>query len=390
MRDAPWPRVVMHADMDAFYAAIEQLDHPELRGKPVLVGGAGQRSVVSTASYEARPFGVGSAMPMAIARRKCPEAIIVPPRMGRYMEVSQIVMGVLSDFSPKVEPLSLDEAFCDMTGAERLFGPPEAMGTQVKAAVFEATGGLHVSVGVAPTKFTAKVGSDFRKPDGLTVVAPDEVESFLHPQPISRVWGVGPKSVGKFLSLGLATMGDVARADDEFLERHLGSLGLHAARLARGIDNRLVVADRSEQSVSSEMTLSDDVVGAENILPVVRREADTVARRLRKGGLMAGGVRVKLKTSDFRIWTRQCEVHPPSDSAEVLIAEAEQLLQQFDLARPFRLIGIGAFRLQDADTPVQAELFGQEERARRRRLDRAVDEVRERYDDGLRRGSELE
>lgn len=382
----------MHADMDAFYAAVEQLDHPELRGKPILVGGGGTRGVVSTASYEARPFGVGSAMPMAIARRLCPDAIVVRPRMERYAEVSRVVMAVLADFSPTVEPLSLDEAFVDMTGSAHLFGPPATMGQRVKAAVFEATGGLHVSVGVAPTKFVAKVGSDHRKPDGLTVVSPEEVESFLHPLPVSRIWGVGPKSVGKFEALGLRTMGDVARADDALLERTLGSLGLHAARLARGVDPRLVVADRSERSVSSEVTLSDDVLGAAHILPVLRREADTVARRLRKGGLMAGGVRVKLKTADFRIWTRQTELQPPSDSAATLIEQAEQLLRQFDLSRPFRLIGIGAFRLHDSDAPVQAELFGQADRAKRRRLDRAVDEARERYggEEGLRRASDLE
>ncbi len=390
MPDSSWPLMVMHADMDAFYAAIEQLDDPALRGKPILVGGKGPRSVVSTASYEARPYGVGSAMPMAIARRRCPQAIVVPPRMSRYVEVSRIVMAVLADFSPKVEPLSLDEAFCDMTGTERLFGPPEQMGAAVKAAVFAATGGLHVSVGVAPTKFAAKVASDFRKPDGLTVVAPGEVESFLHPQSVSRIWGVGPKSIGKFEALGLHTMGDVARADDALLESRLGSLGLHAARLARGIDPRLVVADRSEKSVSSEVTLSEDVVGAANILPVLRREADTVARRLRKGGLMAGGVRVKLKTTDFKIWTRQAEVQPPTESADVMMREAEQLLAQFDLSRAFRLIGIGAFRLRDHDTPVQAEMFGQAERAKRRRLDRAVDEARDRFDGDVRRGSDLE
>ncbi|MCA9560920.1 MAG: DNA polymerase IV, partial [Myxococcales bacterium] len=239
-----WPRIIVHADMDAFYAAIEQLDDPALRGKPILIGGRSNRSVVATASYEARPFGVGSAMPMALALRKCPDAIVVRPRFTRYVEVSRIVMEVFRDFAAKVEPLSLDEAFLDMSGAEGIFGSPTEMGRALKAAVFEATGGLNVSVGVSGTKFVAKVASDFDKPDGLTVVPPADMVDFLAPLPVKRLWGAGPKTVPRLEALGLRTIGDVARAELGWLEAKLGSAGAHFGRLARADDPREVTPGR--------------------------------------------------------------------------------------------------------------------------------------------------
>lgn len=387
---AAWPRVILHADMDAFYAAVEQLDHPELRGKPLLVGGAGPRGVVSTASYEARPFGVGSAMAMVTARRLCPEAIVVPPRMDRYVEVSRVVMQALGRFAPAVEPLSLDEAFADVSGTEALFGPPEALGAAVRAAVREATGGLTVSVGLAPVKYVAKVASDLRKPDGLVVVAPDEVRAFLDPLPVSRLWGVGAKGVERLARLSLHTIGDVARADPALLARQLGALGPHIAGLARGEDPRPVVADRDARGLSSERTLDADVVGAAAIRPILLQEVDTVASRLRAAGLLAGGVRVKLKTSDFQIHTRQCTLAPPSDSAHELWRAAEALLPEFDLSRAVRLIGAGGFALRPVDAPVQAGLFDATDHARHRQLDRAVDAARERYgDEAVRRAADV-
>ena len=209
-----WPCVVVHADMDAFYAAVEQLDNPSLRGKPVLVGPNSNRGVVLTASYEARPFGVGSAMPVAEARRRCPRAIFVAPRFDRYQELSQRIMDVFADFSPKVEALSLDEAFLDMSGAERLFGTPTEMGRKIKAAVLDATG-LHVSVGVSGSKYVAKVASAHDKPDGLTVVSPGAAKSWLAPLPVSKLWGAGNKTVPRLQALGLLTIGDVANARSE-------------------------------------------------------------------------------------------------------------------------------------------------------------------------------
>ncbi|HVS23171.1 MAG TPA: DNA polymerase IV, partial [Gammaproteobacteria bacterium] len=202
---ADWPRVIVHADMDAFYAAIEQLDDPALRGRPLLIGPPSARGVVLTASYEARPFGVGSAMPMARARRLCPQALVVPPRFERYQEVSQSIMELFASFSPSVEPLSLDEAFLDMTGSERLFGSPEEIGRRLKQAVRDATGGLTASVGISGTKYVAKVASGHAKPDGLTIVAPADAADWLAPQPVRNLWGAGPKTVERLERLGLAT-----------------------------------------------------------------------------------------------------------------------------------------------------------------------------------------
>ena len=218
MSETSWPRIVAHADMDAFYAAVEQLDHPELRGRPVLVGPRSERGVVLTASYEARPYGVGSAMPIARARRLCPDAVTVPPRFDRYEELSRAIMRVFGDFSPCVEALSLDEAFIELSGAERIFGPPARMGKRIKDAVREATG-LTASVGVSATKYVAKAGSSYRKPDGLTVVPAREAKAWLAPQPVSRLFGAGPKTVPKLHALGLRTIGDVARCDPRVLHR---------------------------------------------------------------------------------------------------------------------------------------------------------------------------
>jgi DNA polymerase-4 len=265
MSTEDFTRIIAHADMDAFYAAVEQLDFPELRGKPVLVGGPGQRGVVATASYEARPFGVGSAMSMARARRLCPQAIVVPPRFERYSEMSRRIMAVFGGFSSRIQPLSLDEAFLDMSGAEHLFGRPAEMGRAIKEAVAEATGGLTVSIGFANTKFLAKVASDHDKPDGLTIVPPETVRAFLDPLPVSKLWGVGPKTRQRLVRLGLNTIRDVFRADALWLERQLGSLGGHIWRLAHNQDPRDVTTGRRAKSVSSERTLARDIVGAEAI-----------------------------------------------------------------------------------------------------------------------------
>jgi DNA polymerase IV len=237
--ESAWPRIVAHADMDAFYAAIEQLDDPALRGRPVLIGPRSDRGVVLTASYEARPFGVGSAMPMARARRLCPNAVIIPPRFDRYQEVSRTIMRVFSNFSPEVEAISLDEAFLDMTGAEQLFGEPQSIGRRLKDAVREATG-LTASVGLSATKYVAKVASACQKPDGLTVVPPEEARAWLASLPVSWLWGVGPKTQTRLHHLGLHTIGEVADADPAFLSAKLGGTGLHFQSLAQAEDPRQV------------------------------------------------------------------------------------------------------------------------------------------------------
>jgi DNA polymerase IV len=375
-----WPRVIAHADMDAFYAAVEQLDDPTLRGRPLLVGPNSSRGVVLTASYEARPFGVGSAMPMAQARRLCPQALVVPPRFERYTEVSATIMRVFGDFSPDVEALSLDEAFIDMTGSERLFGSPEAIGRRIKDAVREATAGLTASVGVSGTKYVAKVASGYRKPDGLTVVAPSDARAWLAPLPVASLWGAGKKTSARLEAKGFRTIGDIAAADPRRLERSLGKLGARFHALACGEDFRHVEGARRARSLSCERTLNADVSARHEIEVHLRASADTVARRLRRRGLRAGGVRVKLKRTDFQILTRQRTLQAPSDVAAEFFAAARTLLDEIVAQGPFRLVGLGAFEIA---TEADEEQLGLPIDSRRvRALETALDSVAERFGAG--------
>jgi DNA polymerase IV len=372
-----WARIVAHADMDAFYAAIEQLDDRSLRGRPVLVGSPSARGVVLTASYEARPYGVGSAMPMAQARRLCPGTVIVPPRFDRYQEVSQTIMGVFSDFSPEVEALSLDEAFLDMTGSEQLFGDPNSIGCRLKDAVREATGGLTASVGLAATKYVAKVASACQKPDGLTVVPPGDAKAWLAPLPVSWLWGAGPKTQARLHEIGLHTIGEVANADPEFLSAELGRAGLHFHTLAQAEDPRPVTGGRSSKSIGSERTLDKDVREKVEIRPYLRRSADAIGRRLRQKGYVAFGVGVKLKTTDFQILTRQRRLSEPTDVAGRLYSVGADLLNEVDHRGPFRLVGMVAYDLIGVDNRVQLDLFST--CGRQRRLEVAIDALTERF-----------
>lgn len=378
---APWPRVVVHADMDAFYAAVEQLDDPSLRGRPTLVGPNSPRGVVLTASYEARPFGVGSAMPMARARKLCPQALIVPPRFSRYREVSATVMRVFQDFSPDVEALSLDEAFLDMTGAEKIFGAPAQIGRRIKDAVREATG-LTVSVGISATKYVAKVASGHRKPDGLTIVPPEAARAWLAPMPVSLLWGVGVKTEPRLLRLGLRTIGDVAAADPRWLERELGRAGSHFFALARAEDPRRVDGGRASKSIGSEVTLARDIVVGQELKRHLRRAAEEIGRRLRRKRYVAHGVRVKLKTSDFQILTRQHHLARPTDVADEIHAVGVSLLGEFAHRGPFRLVGMAAYDLARAEEKAQEDLFTPEG-ARRRKLEIAMDDLAARFGAGV-------
>jgi DNA polymerase-4 len=385
--DSPWPRIVAHADMDAFYAAVEQLDHPELRGRPILVGPNSNRGVVLTASYEARPFGVGSAMPMARARKLCPDALIVPPRFKRYSEVSAQIMRVFADFSPRVQALSLDEAFLDMTGAERIFGPPLAIGQKLKQAVREATG-LTVSVGLSATKYVAKVASGHKKPDGLTLVPPGEARAWLAPMPVSVLWGCGPKTEPRLHRLGLHTIGDVAAADPAWLARELGRAGRHFYALARAEDPRIVEDHHSSKSIGSEVTLERDIRIGDELRRHLRRAADEIGRRLRRKHYVAFGVRVKLKTADFQILTRQHRLQRPTDVAEEIHRIGVALLGEFEHRGPFRLVGMAAYDLAEAADPAQTDLFATG--ARRRKLEAAADALAQRFGAGvLRRADDL-
>ncbi len=378
-----WSRMIVHADMDAFYAAIEQLDDPKLRGRPLLVGSDSRRGVVLTASYEARPSGAGSAMPMQRARRLCPEALVVPPRFERYQQVSELVMDALANFSPLVEPLSLDEAFLDMTGTTRLFGDAAAIGRRIKAAVLEATNGLTVSVGVSGTRFVAKVASGFKKPDGLTIVPPDEMRAWLAPLAVSNLWGAGPKTTERLRSLGFETIGQVADSDPATLERSLGELGRRFFALASGVDAREVVGSRRASSVGSERTLNVDVTAHDEIAAYLRLSADAIAQRLRRSKRRARGVRIKLKRTDFRVLTRQGVLSEPTDVAAVLFGRAKALLDEVREPGPFRLVGLAAYDL-DAPAAADSQLdLVPAAGGRARRLETAVDALVDRFGSGV-------
>lgn len=384
-----WERIIAHADMDAFYASIEQLDRPELRGKPIIVGPPSWRGVVLTASYEARPYGVGSAMPMVEARRRCPDAIVVVPRFARYEAASKQIMRVFRDFSPRIEPLSLDEAFIDMSGAEAIFGPPAAMGQAIKAAVKKATG-LTVSVGISGTKYVAKVASDFQKPDGLTVVDPASARAWLAPLPVARLWGAGRKMQRRLAELGFHTIGEIAAADPERLSAALGKAGRTFHALANARDARRVSTSRASKSIGSERTLANDISEIAAIEHYVRTAADAVGRRLRKNGYVAQGVRVKLKRHDFRLLTRQRALREPSDQSKEIYRVAQTLLREFDDAGPFRLVGVAAYDLRKAEPSRQLGLLASETEGRSRKLEAVLDDLDARFGAGaVQRASNL-
>lgn len=383
-----WERIILHADMDAFYAAVEQRDNPDLQGQPVLIGSRSGRGVVLTASYEARPFKVGSAMPMAQALQRCPQAIVVPPRFERYAAVSARIMEVFADFSPDVEALSLDEAFINMSGAEHLFGPPEAMARKLKQDVFDATGGLRVSVGVSHIKYVAKVASDLGKPDGLLVVPPEQAVSWLAPLPVSRLWGAGPKTQARLHAAGYNTIGDLATTDPGTLEQQLGSMGRHFHALANARDPRQVARSHSAKSMGSDRTLNHDITARADIESHLKRSAERIARRLRRKNLLAGGVRVRLKTSQFRLLSRQCTLAEPSDVAATLFAAGARLLDRFNDPGPFRLVGLAAHSLKTADSGTQLGLL---EDSGKRQLETTLDAVAARFgDSALRRARDVD
>jgi len=380
-------RVVAHLDMDAFFAAIEQFDHPELRGKPVLIGSDRPRGVVATASYEARRFGCGSAQPMSVAKRRCPDAVVVPPRGRRYAEVSRAIFAILHDEVPVVEPLSIDEAFLDLTGTRRALGPPEEVARRLKRRIREETG-LTASAGVAPNKYLAKLASDLEKPDGLTIVRKGEIRALLDPLPIERMWGVGPATAKRFHALGLRTMGDVRRAAPEWFRAQFGPHAEHFQRLARGEDGRPVVPDHAARSLGHECTFEVDVEDPAEVRVVLRRHTDQVGRRLRRHGLRAGNVTVKVRFGDFETITRSASLRTPTDLTDELWEVTDRLFTRWVRRsfQPVRLIGMTAGKL--ADGGQQLHLFSSPEDKSRRRLDETLDQIKDRFGSGsIRRGS---
>jgi DNA polymerase-4 len=384
----PSQRTILHVDLDAFFAAVEQRDDPGLRGKPVLVGGSARRGVVAAASYEARRFGIRSAMPMAEALRRCPHAIVVPHRMARYAETSRQFFAILDGFSPLVEPVSLDEAFLDVTGAERLLGDGVAIARAIKARVREELA-LVASVGVAPSKLVAKIASDIDKPDGLRVVAAAGVAEFLAPLPVARLWGVGAVTQEKLGALGLRTIGDVAGYPPAVLQARLGAhQGTQLAALARGEDVREVEPGGMPVSIGHEETFDMDLGRKDDIAVLLLGQADRVAARLRGLGLRARVVQLKIKYADFRLVTRRRTLDSATVDGTTIGRTAVDMLGELDVAEgrgkrlAVRLCGVSATGLEPRDAPRQLTL-AEPVRHRGERLGDAIDRIHARFGSGV-------
>lgn len=383
--------MIIHVDMDAYYASVEERDCPELAGRPVIVGGSPERrGVVSAANYIARQFGVHSAMPAATAKRLCPQGVFLPGRMTRYADLSRQIHEIFHRYTPLVEPLSLDEAFLDVTGSEQLFGPAIAIARRIKREIHDELK-LVASAGVAPNKFLAKIASDLDKPDGFVVVDSEQVQQFLDPLPVGRIWGVGKQGSKTMQRLGVHTIGDLRRLPLELLESHFGSSGKHFWRLARGIDDRPVVPDREAKSISHETTFAADIDDPDVLRAWLSELTGQVARRLRQQAVRGSIVQVKVRFADFRTITRsQKLVEPTNVTAELWQVASELLASRLPARHPsVRLLGMGVSGLNQSQV-AQGFLFDRTERRKQVQLDEVADLVRERFgSSALQHGSSL-
>jgi len=385
-------RSILHVDMDAFYASIEQRERPELRNRPVIVGGSPSgRGVVAAASYEAREFGVHSAMPASRASRLCPHAVFVKPRISFYADIGHQVREILRDYTPLVEPLSLDEAFLDVTGSDKIHGSAVEIGRKIKDRIREELQ-LVASVGVAPNKFLAKIASDQDKPDGFTVVASDGIAEFLAPLPIRRLWGVGKQAEKRLQAFGVETIGDLKRFPLETLIETFGEkIGTHLGRLCRGEDDRAVIPDHQAISISHETTFAQDIDDRETLLAVLQQLTDQVARRLRRQAATASTVHLKIRYPDFQTSTRSLRLATPTDVTRELWQAVKTLFTERLPERPLevRLLGMGVSQLHRGEQQ-QALLFEDRELSRDRQLDHVRDEIVEKFGkSGIQSGSGL-
>ena len=372
------PRTVLHVDMDAFFASVEQRDAPELKGRPVLVGGRGGRGVVAAASYEARRFGCRSAMPMRRALQQCPDAVVVPPRFSTYSEVSAAVMEILERASPLVQPISIDEAFVDVTGSRRLLGDGQSIGEMIRRDISVELE-LTASVGIGPNKFVAKLASDMNKPDGMTTFTKEGIAEALASLPVERMWGIGPKLAVRMHASGLKTFGDLQNWSADQLAAAFGESTRRFRDLAFGIDDRPVETDGRAKSIGHEQTFQSDLSSVEELESVLLHHVERVGTRLRRSGRFARGLVLKLRDGEFNTQTRSATLELPTDSTSVLFAEARRLFrtwakQEF---RPLRLIGFHASRFEDE----QASLFEVPKDQRDRRIDTVTDQIKERFGD---------
>ncbi len=383
--------MILHVDMDAFYASVEERDNPSLVGQPVIVGGSAEgRGVVAAANYAARKFGVHSAMSAAQAKRLCPHAVFLKPRHDYDALVSRQIRDIFEKFTPLVEPLSLDEAFLDATGSEPLFGPSAEIGRQIKQRIRSELR-LVASVGVAPNKFLAKIASDLGKPDGFVVVETEQVQAFLDPLPVGRLWGVGKVTGQVFERLAIRTIGQLRQMPVATLEDRFGAAGRHYWQLAHGIDDRPVVPDREAKSISHETTFAEDIADQELLRAWLVELVEQVARRLRQHDIRGRSVELKVRFADFQTISRSVTLPRPTNVTQELLDAGIELLTQRLPPRHLavRLLGFGVHKFADSGL-VQRQLFDQPERQRHQELDRVTDQITAKFgQSALRRGSGL-
>ncbi|MBU0482168.1 MAG: DNA polymerase IV [Proteobacteria bacterium] len=372
-------RTIIHIDMDAFYASVEILDHPELQGKPVIVGGLSDRSVVSASSYEARKYGVFSAMPITRARALCPDGIFLPVRMERYREISGRIMAIFNRFTPLVEAISLDEAFLDVTGSERLFGSGAKIAATIKDLIHKEEG-LTASAGVAASKLVAKIASDLQKPDGLTIVPPGTEKKFLAPLPVKRLWGVGKTTLQALAMMNVRTIGDIAKLSEDFLAVKFGKHGTHLYYTANGIDTREVVPTRMIKSVGHEDTFATDITDKKTIHRELLSLAVRVGERLRRYGLTGKTITIKVKFHDFKTASRSLTLEKSTDDGNDIFRTGKILLEKTEAVRkPLRLLGISVSNLSEAGKNFQMDLFGAKHENRKTELNKAVDAINRKF-----------
>ena len=371
-------RNILHIDMDAFYASVEQRDNPSLRGKPLVVGGGSNRGVVAAASYEAREYGVHSAMPMRDALRRCPDLLRVPPRIGHYKSVSEEIFAIFREFTPLVEGLSLDEAFLDVTDSLALFGSDIEIAKEIKKRVVDTTA-LTASVGVAPNKLVAKIASDLDKPDGLVVVSAEEIRSTLDPLPVRVIPGIGRKTLARLKEKDIVTVADLRLASDRVLEPIFGRFAQKTRDQASGVDSRPVVSSRPEKSISAEETFDADLTETNTMDRQLMRLAERTANRLRSKDLVAGTVQVKIREADFTTFTRQRALRPPGNNTDQIFEIVRILLRQWLSEHPgarIRLLGVGGSDLSAAE---QRDLFAGDTMPAGSHLDETADKIRDRF-----------
>ena len=373
---------IIHLDMDAFYPSVEVLDNPDLKGKPVIVGGSKERGVVSSASYEARKFGIHSAQPMARARRLCPDGIFLPVRMSRYQEISGQVLKIFHGVTPLVEPLSIDEAFLDVTGSTRIFGPPETIAKLIKKTILLQTG-LTVSAGVAPSKFVAKIASDIDKPDGLTVVSPNEIREFLDPLPVEKMWGVGKMTRLTLRGFNIRTFRELRQTPAGFLEKKFGKHGINMHLLAMGIDDRDVIPEHDVKSLGHEQTFLHDITSLDAAKKELLALGNKVARRMRHKGVTGYTVTLKVKYNDFVQITRSATLPKPTDDGLEIYSTGCRLLEKTQVTqKPIRLLGISLSHLNFCGIRTQLSLFDRDRSyEKRRKLNTTLDSLYEKFGD---------